>query len=184
MQTYKAELPTLFALNELLVVSDDTTARIGSLTAGREWFKPWRTVTGEGLAEGAASEFEVMVQGVFSPDRLLPLVRDFVVFEDDGGPLLKKVAGYHQFHAVRAAVDETLRAAALIGEGAAVAEEADEGHYESGRKPGGTSWRPSHRCRVAHAGLRKEPYHGLLRRRHRPGTGHAEPNGSRPHGPQ
>ena len=137
LQTYKAELPSLFAMNELLVVSDDTTARIGSLTAGREWFKPWRTVTGEGLAEGAASEFEVMVQGVFSPDRLLPLLRDFIVFEDDGGPLLKKVAGYHQFHAVRAAVDETLRAAALQGEGAAVAEQADEGRYESGRKPGG-----------------------------------------------
>ena len=135
LQTYKAELPSLFSMNELLVVSDDTTARIGSLTAGREWFKPWRTVTGEGLAEGAASELEVMVQGVFSPHRLLPLVRDFIVFEDDGGPPVKKVAGYHQFHAVRAAVEETLRAAALQREGASVAEQ--EGRYESGRTPGG-----------------------------------------------
>ncbi len=137
LQTYKAELPSLFSMNELLVVSDGTTARIGSLTAGREWFKPWRTVSGESLAEGAVSELEVMVQGVFSPDRLLPLVHDFIVFEDDGGPLVKKVAGYHQFHAVRAAVDETLRAAALQREGAAVAEGDGEGRYESGRKPGG-----------------------------------------------
>ncbi len=70
----------------------DSAHRV-ALTAGREWFKPWRTVTGEGLAEGDVSELEVMVQGVFSPDRLLPLVHDFIVFEDDGGPRVKKVAG-------------------------------------------------------------------------------------------
>ena len=136
LQTYKAELPTLFSMNELLVVSDDTVARIGALTAGREWFKPWRTITGEGLAEGPASELEVMVQGVFSPERLLALLHDFIVFEDDGGPLVKKVAGYHQFHAVRAAIEETLRAAALQrAEQAGIGENG--GRYESGRKPGG-----------------------------------------------
>ena len=136
LQTYKAELPTLFSMNELLVVSDDTVARTGALTAGREWFKPWRTITGEGLAEGPASELEVMVQGVFSPERLLALLHDFIVFEDDGGPLVKKVAGYHQFHAVRAAIEETLRAAALQrAEQVGVAENG--GRYESGRKPGG-----------------------------------------------
>ena len=136
LQTYKSELPTLFSMNELLVVSDDTVARIGALTAGREWFKPWRTITGEGLAEGPASELEVMVQGVFSPERLLALLHDFIVFEDDGGPLVKKVAGYHQFHAVRAAIEETLRASALQrAEQVGVAENG--GRYESGRKPGG-----------------------------------------------
>ena len=51
LQTYKAELPTLFTFNELLVVSDGMEARIGSLTSGREWFKPWRTITGETLAD-------------------------------------------------------------------------------------------------------------------------------------
>ena len=135
LQTYKAELPTLFSLNELLVVSDGSEARVGTLTAGREWFKPWRTVTGEGLADPHMTELQVMLEGVCAPDRLLALVRDFIVFEDDGGGALsKKMAGYHQLHAVRVAVDETLRAAELRRK---VIAEVDEGHYEAGRKPGG-----------------------------------------------
>ncbi len=135
LQTYKAELPSLFSMNELLVVSDGNEARVGTLTAGREWFKPWRTVTGEGLADPHMTELQVMLEGVCAPDRLLALVRDFIVFEDDGGGALsKKMAGYHQLHAVRVAVDETLRAAELRRK---VIAEVDEGHYEAGRKPGG-----------------------------------------------
>ena len=114
LQTYKSELPTLFSMNATLVVSDGTEARVGTLTAGREWFKPWRTVTGEKLADSHMTELQVMLEGICSPDRFLALVRDFIVFEDDGsGALAKKMAGYHQFHAVRVAVDETLRAARL-----------------------------------------------------------------------
>ena len=131
LQTYKAELPTLFAMNEALVASDGIEARIGTLTGGWEWFKPWRTVTGEALADPHMTELQVMLQGVFEPSRFLALLRDFVVFEDDGGALTKKMAGYHQFHAVRVAVDETLRAAELLG----AAEPT--GRYEAGRRPGG-----------------------------------------------
>ena len=135
LQTYKAELPSLFSMNELLVVSDGTEARLGTLTAGREWFKPWRTVSGEGLAEVTALELRVLLEGVCAPERLLPLIRDFIVFEDDGsGVLVKKMAGYHQFHAVRAAVAETLRAARMRAP-SGVAEEP--GRYETGRRPGG-----------------------------------------------
>ena len=135
LQTYKAELPSLFSMNELLVVSDGNEARVGTLTAGREWFKPWRTVTGEGLADSHMTELQVMLEGTCAPERLLALVRDFIVFEDDGGGALsKKMAGYHQLHAVRVAVDETLRAAELRRKRIA---EVDEGHYEAGRKPGG-----------------------------------------------
>ena len=136
LQTYKAELPSLFSMNELLVVSDGTEARLGTLTAGREWFKSWRTVSGEGLAEVTALELRVLIEGVCAPERLLPLIRDFIVFEDDGsGALAKKMAGYHQFHAVRTAVAETLRAAKL-GTVERVREEA--GHYEAGQQPGGS----------------------------------------------
>ena len=117
------------------MVSDGTEARIGTLTAGREWFKPWRTVGGETLAEAHVTELQVMLEGVFAPHRFLPLIRGFVAFEDDGGGALsKKMAGYHQFHAVRVAVDETLRAAELRGREVS---DLDEGHYEAGRKPGG-----------------------------------------------
>ena len=136
LQTYKAELPTMFSMNEALMVSDGTAAHIGTLTSGREWFKPWRTVTGETLADPHLTELQVMLEGVFEPGRFLAMVRDFIVFEDDGsGALVKKMAGYHQFHAVRVAVDETLRAAELQRTAARVAEEI--GHYEAGRKPGG-----------------------------------------------
>ena len=138
LQTYKAELPTLFSMNAMLMVSDGTQARIGTLTAGREWFKPWRTVTGEAPADSRMLELQVMLEGVCSPDRFASLVRDFIVFEDDGGgALVKKMAGYHQFHAVRVAVGETLRAAALQRE----ARETGEGggRYEAGRRPGGAT---------------------------------------------
>ena len=131
LQTYKNELPTLFAFNAALIVSDGVNARIGSLTAGREWFKPWRTIGGQELAPVFLPDLQVLVEGVLEKRRFLSLLRDFIVFEDDGsGLLVKKMAGYHQFHAVEVAVAETLRAAEL--------RQAEEpGRYESGRKPGG-----------------------------------------------
>ena len=132
LQTYKSELPALFAMNAVLIVSDGIDARIGTLTAGREWFKPWRTISGETLADASAPELQVMLAGVCDRRRFLALLRDFVAFEDDGGALAKKMAGYHQFHAVETAVAETLRAAELQHE----LHDA-RGRYESGRRAGG-----------------------------------------------
>ena len=130
LQTYMAETPSLFVFNAALVVSDGLEARIGTVTAGREWFKPWRTISGEELADPHMPQLQVMIEGVCQPERFLALIRDFIVFEDDGsGALVKKIAGYHQFHAVRTAVAETLRAAELRLEVAGVAESA--GRYES-----------------------------------------------------
>lgn len=135
LQTYQAEIPSLFAFNEVLVISDGVEARVGALGAGREWFKPWRTITGETLAPETMPQLQVVIEGLFEKRHFLDLVRDFIVFEDDGsGRLVKKMAGYHQFHAVRVAVEETLRAAGLA-RGARIAEEP--GRYEAGRKPGG-----------------------------------------------
>ena len=111
IQTYKAELTDLFAFNALLIASDGIDARMGTLTAGREWFKPWRTMGGETLADPHLPQLQVMLAGACARERFLTLVRDFIVFEDDGGgKLAKKMAGYHQFHAVQTAVSETLRA--------------------------------------------------------------------------
>ena len=135
LQTYKADIPTLFSFNEALIVSDGLDARIGTLTAGEEWFKPWRTISGESLEDKGVPQLQVMLSGACAPDRFLALIHDFIVFEDDGGALAKKMAGYHQFHAVRVAVEETLRAAEL--------QRADEGLgaapgvSESGRRSGG-----------------------------------------------
>ncbi len=135
LQTYQAEVPTLFAPNALLAVSDGVEARVGTLGAGREWFKPWRTVAGDTLAGAHVPELQVVIEGLCAPRRFLDLLRDFIVFEDDGGRIVKKMAGYHQFHAVQVAVGETLRAAQLQRAAHQVAE--PEGRYEAGRKPGG-----------------------------------------------
>ena len=136
LQTYKAELEGLFAMNAALVVSDGLTARIGTLTAGREWFKPWRTIGGKALAGSKMPELEVLVRGAFDPKRFLALLRGFIVFEDDGsGRLAKKMAGYHQFHAVIHGVQETLRAKAPGRNESATVE--TRGRYAAGPQPGG-----------------------------------------------
>jgi type I restriction enzyme R subunit len=108
--------PRFSSYNAALVVSDGVEARLGAIGAGREWFKPWRAITNEKLADKAMPELQVLTEGVFDKKRFLSLVRDFIVFEDPGaGVIVKKMAGYHQFHAVNVAVDETLRASAPIG---------------------------------------------------------------------
>jgi type I restriction enzyme R subunit len=134
LQNYQAEVPTLFAPNGLLAVSDGVGARVGTIGAGREWFKPWRTVAGDTGAAAHMPELQVLIEGLCTPRRFLDLLRDFIVFEDDGQRIVKKMAGYHQFHAVQVAVDETLRAAALA-RAPRVADAA--GRYESGARPGG-----------------------------------------------
>ncbi len=135
LQTYQAQIPSLFATNAALIVSDGVQARIGSLGAGKEWFKPWRTITGREDAAAKLAELQIMLEGVFEKRRFLDLVRHFIVFEDEGGgKLTKKMAGYHQFHAVNVAVEETLRAARRAAEHQA----ADVlGHYKAGHQPGG-----------------------------------------------
>jgi type I restriction enzyme R subunit len=135
LQTYQAEIPALFATNAALVVSDGVQARIGTLGAGQEWFKPWRTITGRDDAAGRLTELQVVLEGVFKKRRFLDLVRYFIVFEDmGGGKLAKKMAGYHQYHAVNVAVEETLRASRIGGDGRAG---GPPGRYEAGGQPGG-----------------------------------------------
>ncbi|MFP7756212.1 type I restriction endonuclease subunit R [Thermodesulfobacteriota bacterium B35] len=111
-QTYKEQIPRLFAFNEALVISDGVQARIGTLTSDREWFMPWRTIEGEELADTLLPQLQVVLEGVFEKRRFLDMVRHFIVFEDTGGGVLvKKMAGYHQYHAVNLALDSTVRAA-------------------------------------------------------------------------
>jgi type I restriction enzyme R subunit len=132
LQTYKAEIPSLFAYNAALVVSGGVSARLGTITGDREWFMPWRTVEGVELADARLTQLEVLLRGVLDRGRFLDLVRYFTVFEDPGdGRLYKKVAGYHQFHAVNVAVEETLRALALR------TGREERGAYHAGRQHGG-----------------------------------------------
>ncbi len=117
IQTYKAQIPSLFAYNELLIISDGLEARVGSLTASTERFMPWRTIEGEDLAPASIPQLQVVVHGLLEKQRLLNFLRYFVVFEDEGGGILtKKIAGYHQFHAVNRALAQTLGAAQVTGD--------------------------------------------------------------------
>ena len=110
VQTYKAQIPDVFQYNEILVISDGTEALMGSLSADAERFMAWRTIDGVALDPlGPFQELQTLVRGVLAPAYLLDYLRYFVLFEDDG-QLVKKIAGYHQFHAVRAAIDEVVAA--------------------------------------------------------------------------
>ena len=112
LETYQLQLPRLMAYNALLVISDGTGARLGVLDAPFERFQPWKTVTGtEVLLEG----LETLIKGALNPVVLLDLLRHFTVFEIDGPEITKKVAAYHQYHAVLRAVQETVTASAEGG---------------------------------------------------------------------
>ncbi len=110
LQTYKEQIPDLFHYNEILVISDGSEARMGSLSADAERFMNWRTIDGEQLDPlGQFNELETLLRGVMAPEMLLDYLCYFVLFEDDGR-LVKKIAGYHQFHAVRAAIRQVVTA--------------------------------------------------------------------------
>jgi len=117
LQTYKSQIPSLFNYNELLIVSDGIKARFGSITSNKEWFLPWKTIEGEELASPATPQLETLIKGMFDKRRFLDLIRHFIVFDTSrGGASAKKIAGYHQFHAVNAAVEETIKAASPEGD--------------------------------------------------------------------
>ena len=110
IQTYKEQIPDVFHYNEILVISDGSEARMGSLSADIERFARWRTIDGVNVDPlGEFNELETLVRGVLQPAMLLDYLRYFVLFEDDGR-LVKKIAGYHQFHAVRAAIQQVVSA--------------------------------------------------------------------------
>lgn len=118
LQTYKDEISDLFMFNEALVVSDGLNARVGSLTANKERFMPWRTIANEKDRPLFEYALETLVKGFFKPDLFLDYIRHFILFEQDGDATIKKIAGYHQFHAVREAVKATVAATQKEGKDA------------------------------------------------------------------
>ena len=136
LQTYQTQIPALFATNAALVISDGTSARLGAVGAGKEWFKPWRTIEGKADAPKSLSELQVLLMGVFEKRRFLDLIRHFIVFEDLGtAGVAKKMAGYHQMAAVNIAVEETIRACGTIEPPSILRE--TPGRYEAGQRHGG-----------------------------------------------
>ncbi|TNV90829.1 DEAD/DEAH box helicase [Xylella fastidiosa] len=115
LQTYKEQIPALFNTNALLVTSDGMTARFGSLSADLERFMPWRTTDGTDIAPKGVPELATLIEGIFEPHRLLDLLRHFTVFRKTDAGLAKIIAGYHQFHAVRQAINSTVAASSPQG---------------------------------------------------------------------
>lgn len=110
LQTYKEAIADLFVTNELLVISDGSTALLGSLSADTERFMAWRTINGENIDPlGKFQGLQTLVRGILHPAYFLEYIRYFVLFEDDG-ILVKKIAGYHQFHAVRRVMERVINA--------------------------------------------------------------------------
>ncbi len=141
LQTYKDEIPDLFVFNQALVISDGLKARIGSLTASRERYLPWRTVKNEDDRPLLQFELETVVRGFFAPALLLDYIRTFILFEQADGQIVKKIAGYHQFHAVREAVRATVIAASTPPAGAAQEPRATYGReVQPGSRKGGIVW--------------------------------------------
>ncbi len=111
LQTYRDQIPSLFAFNEAMVISDGLDARIGSLIADSERFMKWRTIDGEELAPDSMPQLQVLIPGAFEKRRFLDLIRHFVVFDDNGAGAVNKIlAAYHQFHAVEKAIEATIEA--------------------------------------------------------------------------
>ena len=118
LQTYKAQIPSLFRTNAALITSDGLLARVGSLSAGEDRFMPWRTVTGaqDDFTPEGPKEMETLIRGLLDPARLLQLVRDFTVFGDKGDGVFKIIGGYHQFHGARKALASAVEAVSEDGD--------------------------------------------------------------------
>ncbi len=142
LQTYKEEIGALFDMNAALVISDGWTARVGSLTANAERMMPWRTLAHENDRPALQMELEALVRGFFAPELFLDYLRHFVLFEQDGEKTVKKIAGYHQFHAVREAVRATIIASFVENKGLLIAQErATYGkEVQKGSKKAGVVW--------------------------------------------
>jgi type I restriction enzyme R subunit len=121
IQTYKADIPALFRSNLLAVVSDGFAARYGTISADFDRYMAWRTVDGETLVDPkSALAWETLCRGLLRRDVLLDLLRYFTVFENDGRTIIKKTAGYHQFHAGRKGLAKVLRALSSDGKAGVV----------------------------------------------------------------
>lgn len=110
VKNYQMDIPSLFYYNAFNVISDGLDTRIGTITSDFTRYMVWKSENGEKPAEGELNYFSVLLNGVFPKARLLDLIRNFIVFQNSKGRTIKIIAGYHQYFAVRKAVERTRNA--------------------------------------------------------------------------
>jgi type I restriction enzyme R subunit len=124
IQTYKRDIPSLFNYNAFCIISDGINAKAGTITSNEEWFMNWRTVDGEDIAPLSQPQYEVLLNGMFNKDRLLDIIKNFLLFQEskesekdidgkkigDKKSIIKILAAYHQYFAVKKAIEKTKEA--------------------------------------------------------------------------
>lgn len=107
---YRNDIPQMFDFNAVTVVSDGITTLHGMWPAAMEWYSPWKSINGFDIEANTTGSMKTLIEGLFPKGRLLSYVRDFIVFEEANDKIAKKGAKYHQFFAVRTAVERALAA--------------------------------------------------------------------------
>ena len=116
LRNYMGEIPSLFAYNAVCVISDQTTTKAGTITSGEDRYMAWKTTDGS-YENTQYARFDTFFEGMFQKTRLLDILKNFVCFNEDGPNTFKILAGYHQYFAVRKAIQTTLHATRTDGRG-------------------------------------------------------------------
>ena len=107
IKNYQLDIPTLFYYNAFNVISDGLDTRVGTITSDFTRYMTWKSENGERPEESGVNYFTTLINGVFPKERILDILRNFIVFQDNKGKTVKIIAGYHQYFAVRKAVERT-----------------------------------------------------------------------------
>ncbi|MHA1827345.1 MAG: type I restriction endonuclease subunit R, partial [Candidatus Heimdallarchaeaceae archaeon] len=110
LQTYKDEISNIFTYNEILIISDGTEALAGTITSQREWFLAWKSVDGKNIALNNVPQMQVLFQGMLTKERLVDIIKNFIVFFKTKSKTKKIIAGYHQYFATNKAIQTTIKA--------------------------------------------------------------------------
>lgn len=116
IRNYMQEIPSMFIYNCICVISDHLTSKAGTITAGEDRFMEWKTKDGS-YENTRFAQFDTFFEGMFTKERLLDIIKNFICFSDEGTKEFKILAGYHQYFAVRKAVESTKRATVTDGKG-------------------------------------------------------------------
>lgn len=116
LRNYMKEIPSMFVYNAICVMSDQLSSRAGTITSGIDRFMEWKTVDGN-KENTQHAQFDTFFQGMFQKERLLDIIKNFVCFSNDGVDKFKILAGYHQYFAVKKAIESTKNATVTDGKG-------------------------------------------------------------------